>query len=37
MGYGLRNDVIGAWVGALYTPLVLREGVEARDRDGYVR
>jgi len=35
MGYGLRNDVFGAWVGALYTLLVLREGVEARD--GYVR
>ena len=37
MGYGLRNDVFGAWVGALYTLLVLSEGVEARDRDGYVR
>jgi len=35
MGYGLCNDVFGAWVGALYTLLVLREGVEARD--GHVR
>ena len=31
------DNMFGAWVGALYTLLVLREGVEARDRDGYVR
>jgi len=37
MGYGLRNDVFGAWVGALYTVLVLREGLGGERTDGHVR
>jgi len=37
MGYGLRNDVFGAWVGALYTLRVLREGLGGERTDGHVR